>query len=79
MVYYQNEPFGAWRDDYRVAILTALMANVYRDQKTRREPYVPEDFMPRFGESDGEQAQTPEEMLMVVEMLNVAFGGRDLR
>jgi|14_taG_2_1085336.scaffolds.fasta_scaffold08114_7 tRNA/tmRNA/rRNA uracil-C5-methylase (TrmA/RlmC/RlmD family) len=42
-VYWQIEPFGSWRDNFNIATLTALTANVNRgkDQK----PYSEKDFM----------------------------------
>jgi hypothetical protein len=37
---------GPSRDDWRSALVASLIANVNRDQKKRRKPYSPEDFIP---------------------------------
>ncbi|MCL5995491.1 MAG: DUF4035 domain-containing protein [Chloroflexi bacterium] len=76
MAYYNLEPFGEERADLRMAMLASLIANVNRDPRKHSKPFEPKDFMPKFGE---ETHQTPEEQLAFVEMLNEAFGGRDLR
>lgn len=45
MAEYHISPWGEWRDDLRVAQNTALLANVNRDTKAKREPFQPRDFM----------------------------------
>ena len=55
--FYQMEPFGEVRDDYRMAILASVVANCHRGKKGRKAK--PMDFMPKFGE---DKEQTPEEM-----------------
>ena len=44
--YYEIEPWGEARADYRNGILAATVANVNRDPHTRA--YEPQDFMPDF-------------------------------
>lgn len=44
MAYDSIEPFGAVRDDYRVALLSALTANIHRRKNSRT--FSPNDFMP---------------------------------
>lgn len=73
--YFLLEPFGEERADLRAAIIASVVANTARDPKRRRRAFKPEEFMPRFGR----QQQTWEQQLSIVEMLNAAFGGRDLR
>ena len=70
----QLEPFGEEREDLRAAIVAATVANTARDPKKQRA-FVPSDFMPDFER----EPQSWEQQLQIVEMLNVAFGGRDLR
>ncbi|MGE5619531.1 MAG: DUF4035 domain-containing protein [Sphingomonadaceae bacterium] len=72
--YAKLEPFGEERADLRAAIVAATIANVYRRKGSK--PFKPSDFMPAFGP---EEAQSVEQQLGIVEMLNAAFGGRDLR
>lgn len=48
MAYYQVEPFGDVRGDLQAAMITAMIANVNRDQKKHPKPYQPEEFMPKF-------------------------------
>lgn len=43
--YDRLEPFGSWRDNWHMAVLCSLIANVNRDPKKRREPFSPADFM----------------------------------
>lgn len=63
-----------------MAILASLIANVNRDAKQRKNPYEPSDFMPVFDQSPKlKEPQSMDEQLMILEMLNTAFGGNDLR
>lgn len=75
LAYYQLEPFGDERADLRMAILASLIANANRDKKKRKKAFDPKDFIPQFGK----EAQTPEQQLTIVEMLNAMFGGTDNR
>jgi len=77
MQYYQLEPFGEERADLRAGIIAATIANTARDPKKRRKPFGPDEFMPQFGQR--QQGQPWEQQLQIVEMLNKAFGGQDLR
>jgi len=73
-VYYDLEPFGEERADLRAGTVAATMANTSR--RKGRRPYKPADFMPRFGPRED---QGWEEQLSLVERLNAAFGGVDMR
>jgi hypothetical protein len=73
VAFAEVEPFGEERADMRAAIVAATIANVNR--KKGKAPYKVRDFMPVFER----RRQTWQEQLRVVEMLNMAFGGRDLR
>ena len=48
MAFYELEPFGEERADYRIAIMTATFANIHGRKKGRRA-FKPSDFMPKFG------------------------------
>lgn len=71
------EPFGSEAAFLRAGIVASTIANANRNPKKRSRPYTPKDFMPKFGERPRVQSQ--EEQLRIVEMLNEAFGGQDLR
>jgi uncharacterized protein YbaP (TraB family) len=60
------------------AMIASTVANCHRDPK--RRPYKLEEFLPDFdGEKPKKKQQTWQEQLAVVEALNAAFGGKDLR
>lgn len=44
MAFYQIEPFGDFRADYRSGIVAATLANANRTKDSRA--FTPEDFMP---------------------------------
>lgn len=73
LAYSQIEPFGEERADLRAGIVASTVFNVNRGkgQKAR----TPQEFMPQFDRPE----RDPEEMVRIVEQLNAAFGGRDLR
>jgi hypothetical protein len=70
------EVFGSEADFLKAGIIASTVANTARNPKKKAKPYQPSDFMPKFHKP---KPQTPEEMLRIVEMLNTAWGGRDLR
>ncbi len=74
MAYYSLEPFGEERADLRIAILDSLIANANRDPK-KGKALKPADFMPAFDQPEQEM----QDQMQIVELLNVTFGGKDLR
>lgn len=44
MAYYQLEPFGDYRADYRSGVVASTFANAHRAKDAN--PFRPEDFMP---------------------------------
>ena len=68
--------------DYRVGLLCAVIAEPNRDVKKRSQPFTPQDFMP-VKNNDRAPRQLPkqdwQQQLSIVERLNTAFGGEDLR
>lgn len=77
MQFFELEPFGYERADLRSGIVASTMANIYRDRKKQKKAFKPKDFMPKFGREHKRQPWQYQKQL--VELLNVAFGGRDLR
>lgn len=50
MLFYQEQPFGLWRDDYRTAQISHLLAMINRDPKAK--PPELSDFMPFYKERE---------------------------
>lgn len=48
-LFYQEQPFGLWREDYRTAQISHLLAMINRD--TKAKPPELSDFMPFYRES----------------------------
>jgi hypothetical protein len=48
-LFYQEQPFGLWREDYRTAQISHLLAMINRD--TKAKPPELSDFMPFYKES----------------------------
>lgn len=59
------------RDDYRTALLCAVIANCAPREKGAKA-FTPEDFMPR---SAPKRPQTPDEMLEIAKIYCLANGG----
>lgn len=64
--------------EYRSGMICATLANLYRDEKKRKKPYQPKDFMPQR-EKKKEDKQSWKDQLKIIEMLNAAMGGKDAR
>jgi hypothetical protein len=56
MAYYQLEPFGDYRADYRSGVVASTFANAHRANDAN--PFRPEDFMP-FLEKKKPQEEIP--------------------
>ncbi len=66
------EPFGAYREDVRSAIIAQTVANAQRGRGQRA--FKIKDFMPKFGRRTSKpKRQTPDEM---VNVLCLAFGAQ---
>jgi hypothetical protein len=48
-MFYQEQPFGLWREDYRTAQISHLLAMINRDPKAK--PPELSNFMPFYKES----------------------------
>jgi hypothetical protein len=60
IAYYNLDPFGEARADYRAAMLACLTANINRG---KHEPFKISDFMPNF---EPKKPQTMEEMKRIL-------------
>lgn len=65
----KQERLDYW-DDYRAALICAVIANCHRDPKS--QPLKPADFMPQK-----KREQTPEDMYAMVKAINAVCGGKD--
>lgn len=61
MAFFQLEPAGEWRDDFRMAVLAAVITNVMTRSKDSDPVREPKDFMPDF-EKALDEYQAQEEM-----------------
>lgn len=88
----QVEPWGERRLDFLFARLITLVANIVRDEKKHREPYVPKDFMPEWNDvwdalleaqaqksGEEEDAELTEVVASKVMALNEWFGGAKIQ
>jgi hypothetical protein len=86
MAYDKLEPFGEERADLRSAIVARTIAEIHRDKDKRGEPFRLDEFMPEFGEENRQSPDvvevdelSPAAQRNWLEMLNAAYGGKDLR
>ncbi|MDG6880946.1 hypothetical protein A6A21_09750 [Phocoenobacter uteri] len=54
-LYYQEQPFGLWREDYRTAQISYMLALINRDPK-KEAPKI-SDFLPLFNDSSTAEEQ----------------------
>lgn len=82
IAYNSIEPFQDERQDVLLATVAAILVNANRDPDTSSEA-IPDDFLPwrdkSHYETDDEETPDTEAMAAMVEALNAAFGGDDLR
>jgi len=64
MAFFSLEPWGCEVDDWRFGMLASVIANANRDEKKRRKPFEPKDFMPQRIEEE----QSWEEQARLLEM-----------
>lgn len=75
MAYRSIELLPDERVEMLLASIAALLANQWRGEDDT--PATPADFMPWLVEDDDDEK--PTDMVAMIEMLNTAFGGDDLR
>lgn len=68
------EPFGSIRDDQHFGTVVATLANIYRKKGAKRIQW--NDIFKLYEDRRPKEWQ---ELLSIVEALNEAFGGLDLR
>lgn len=51
MLFYDEQPFGLWREDYRTAQISHLLAEIHRDPKQKATTLS--DLMPFFSDKKG--------------------------
>lgn len=73
MLYHEVNPFTEGRADWRAAMLASVIVSVVSGKQ-----HGVDEFMPKFQVSEAE-GKNWEAQLAMVEMLNAAFGGADLR
>lgn len=45
IAFYKLEPFGAFEDEYRMAVIASTVANTARDEKKKKQPFQTHEFM----------------------------------
>nr|DAN71502.1 MAG TPA: Protein of unknown function (DUF4035) [Caudoviricetes sp.] len=50
MLFYEEQPFGLWREDYRTAQISHLLAAIHHDPKQKATTL--NDLMPFFGDKN---------------------------
>lgn len=71
IAYNNIDPFGNMRGDIQAGIISSTMANLWADEKTK-----PDDFIPEF--KGVKEKQNWSEQKRIAEMLNTAFGGKTI-
>lgn len=57
------------RQDYRTALICAVLANINRDPKAKPEPFNPKDFMPSYSqETERKTVEEKEELDYLLEL-----------
>ncbi|MGY4677668.1 phage tail assembly protein T [Pasteurella sp. P03HT] len=54
-LFYNEQPFGLWREDYRTAQISHLLALINRDPKSKAPDLT--EFMPFYKESKAEEVE----------------------
>jgi hypothetical protein len=74
--YARLEPFDETRQDWRVASIVTMMANLWGREhdakgKVTGKPYTYEDFVVKFGEPVPKQPQTWQQQLEILKILSL--------
>jgi len=78
MAFFELEPWGTEVEDWRAGLIASTVANANRDQKRRRRPYEPQDFMPRRDiRSKETEEQSVEDQIAIVEMWARLLGNQE--
>lgn len=81
IAYSTVELIGDDREDYRMANVMALLANINRDPENKPDPFSPVDFMPDFWRREEVEEHKPDwkRNKGIAELITIALGGKDLR
>lgn len=83
--YERLEPFGDWKNDYRLAFMCSLLVNVNKSFHGKKNSKMtsPEDFLIKWGrtkeleeEDRLEGVQTVDEMKQMIRSIAATFGKR---
>ncbi len=80
IAFEELEPFGEMRDDYRMANMMQLTANMHRDTKKHPEPYTLSDFLFKFDKEAEEQVkprQSVEEQKRIARLWAAVYAPED--
>lgn len=69
----QVEPIGDRRADLRAGGIAATIANVFRDEKKKRDPFTPEECALAFRDADEERATTAANNAATMKMMASLF------
>ncbi|AWX14505.1 hypothetical protein CEP49_08190 [Mergibacter septicus] len=53
MLFYEEQPFGLWREDYRTAQISHLLASIHRNPKQKATTF--NDLMPFFNKQNSDE------------------------
>lgn len=76
-LYDEYDPFGNKRGDLQAAIVASTVYNMLRGKDDKVASL--DDFMVKFDPEKEKNGQSWESQLAMVELLNIAFGGKDER
>lgn len=61
IAFAELEPFGEERADLRAGIVASTVAEVNRNPKKRKQPFTPQDFLPKFGKERSDDVEDEEQ------------------
>lgn len=81
MAFSSVEPIGEARRDLQAALIASVLANINRNPETKPDPFMISDFLFDFWKvaEEAPEGSGWEHQLAMVEMINTALGGQDLR
>jgi hypothetical protein len=76
-IYASLEPFNELRQDYRIASLAVLHANLHRDPKTT--PYTIEQFLLNFEQKAPKQGNTRDMQIMMIKAIANLYSSKKVK
>lgn len=74
ITYFELEPWGGARDDYRSGLVAAAVVNAAPFRGKGAKAFTPSDFFPELS-TKPRRAQTPADMLEVARAMTAGLGG----